>query len=123
MKINWLLCAGFLLALTCFSVFADPLNNWHWRNPLPNGNLPFGPHSLNSVIYTNGEFVAVGDIGVVCVSTNGTNWTESLTATTSDLQSVIFGQGLFVAAGTDGVIETSTNGTHWMIQNRALQIR
>ncbi len=106
-----------MLVSTCFSTFAGPLDNWHWRNPLPNGNLPFGPHPLNSVIYTNGEFVAVGDTGVVCLSTNGTNWTESLTATTSDLQSVIYGNGLFVAAGAGGVIETSANGTNWMIQN------
>jgi hypothetical protein len=117
MKTNWLLSAGFVLIFTYFSALADSLDNWHWRNPLPNGNLPFGPHSLNSVIYTNGEFIAVGDTGVVCLSTNGTNWTESLTATTINLNSIIYGNGLFVAAGADGIIETSTNGTNWVIQN------
>ncbi len=33
------------------------LANWHWRNPLPQGN------TLNCVSYGNGTFVAVGEFG------------------------------------------------------------
>jgi hypothetical protein len=33
---------------------SDALNDWHWRNPLPQGNSLFG------ITYGNGTFIAVG---------------------------------------------------------------
>ncbi len=48
---------------------ADPLDNWYWRNPLPQGN------DLGRIIYANGIFVAVGACGIILTSTDGTNWT------------------------------------------------
>ena len=38
---------------------ADPLDNWHWRNPLPQGN------HLSGISYGNGCYVAVGSHGSV----------------------------------------------------------
>ncbi len=49
---------------------ADPLDQWQWRNPLPNGN------ALEAVAYANGTFVAVGDGGEILSSPDGTNWTS-----------------------------------------------
>ena len=37
----------------------DSLADWHWRNPLPQGN------GLNGVTYGNGTFVVVGGSGTI----------------------------------------------------------
>jgi len=108
---------GFLasvLLCCCCDVFADSLDNWHWRNPLPNGNPQAGPHALYGVVFANGKFVGVGDGGTVSVSPDGTNWTESATATTNTLNAIIYGGGLFLAVGNGGSVETSTDGSNWV---------
>ena len=61
--------------LCSISVFADPLNNWHWRNPLPNGNPLPGAYNLYGIVFTNGQFFAVGAGGMEVSSPDGTNWT------------------------------------------------
>ena len=73
--------AGFLFC--CLNLFADPLDNWHWRNPLPDGNPQAGPHTLYGLVFANGIFVGVGDSGVVSISSDTTKWTEYATATTN----------------------------------------
>lgn len=93
-----------------------PLDNWSWRNPLPNGNPQSGPHTLNGVVFANGKFVAVGAFGVVSISTDSTNWIEGATATTNNLNGILFANSQFVAVGDDGVIETSADGTNWLLQ-------
>ncbi len=99
------------------SVLADPLDNWHWRNPLPNGNpIPYGG-DLNGIVFTNGQFFAVGANGVEATSPDGTNWTQWATATTNQLNDIIYGNGQFVAVGANGTVETSTTGTNWALQN------
>jgi hypothetical protein len=105
------------LLFCCFNVLADPLNNWHWRNPLPDGNPPLGAQALNGVIFTNGTFFAVGNAGVVATSLNSTNWTQNPTATSNQLNAIIFADGQFVAVGNSGTIETSADGTNWVLQN------
>lgn len=96
--------------------FGAALDNWSWRNPLPNGNPQVGPHTLYGIIFTNGSFVAVGDSGTVSISTDGTNWTESATATTNKLNGITYGNGLFLAVGDGGAVETSINGTNWVLR-------
>src|SRR5262245_32690496 len=44
------------------SLQADPLDEWTWRNPLPQG------HCLFAVAYGNNQFVAVGDAGTIIQS-------------------------------------------------------
>ena len=106
---------GFLFC--CSNLFADPLNNWHWRNPLPNGNPQFGAQTLNAIIFTNGTFFGVGNDGVVATSLDATNWAQSFTATSNQLNAIIFADGMFVAVGNSGTIETSADGTNWVLQN------
>jgi hypothetical protein len=117
MRINWLCLSGlgFLLNFCC--AFAAPLDNWHWRNPLPNGNPQAGPHLLNGIAFGAGKFVAVGASGVVSTSTDITNWIESATATTNDLKGIIYARGQFVAVGNGGAVETSGDGANWVQQN------
>jgi hypothetical protein len=106
---------GFLFS--CFNLLANPLNNWHWRNPLPNGNPPFPAQQLNDVIFTNGTFFAVGNSGVIATSVDATNWTQNITATTNQLNDIIFADRMFLAVGNSGTIETSADGTNWVLQN------
>ncbi|HTR43718.1 MAG TPA: hypothetical protein VMH87_19065 [Pseudomonadales bacterium] len=100
----------------CDNSSADPLNNWHWRNPLPNGNPQFGAQTLNDIIFTNGTFFAVGNFGVVDTSFDATNWTQTISATSNQLNSIICADGKFVAAGVNGTVETSADGTNWVLQ-------
>jgi hypothetical protein len=113
----------FALALGVFAFFlsfstalADPLNNWSWRNPLPNGNPPPSAQNLYGIVFTNGQFFAVGANGVEVTSTDGTNWTQRATATTNQLNDIIYGNGQFMAVGNNGAVETSANGTNWVVQ-------
>jgi hypothetical protein len=96
-------------------LFAAALDNWHWRNPLPNGNPQTGPHTLHGMVFANGQFIAVGDNGMASISPDGTNWTESATATTTSLNAIAFISGLFVAVGENGVVESSNDGANWVL--------
>src|SRR5580698_6763881 len=106
---GWLACCG--------NLSAGPLDNWHWRNPLPNGNPQFGAQALNSIIFTNGTFFGVGNSGVISTSSDTTNWTQTITATSNQLSSIIDAGGKFVAVGGNGTVETSPDGTNWVLQN------
>jgi hypothetical protein len=48
----------------------DPLDNWQWRNPLPQGNHLLG------VTYGDGTFVAVGNRGTILTSPDGETWAQ-----------------------------------------------
>jgi len=61
MKTHWLLKTGLGFALISFTALAAPLDNWHWRNPLPNSNPQSGPHTLNAIVFAKcGELDASG---------------------------------------------------------------
>ena len=95
----------------------NPLDNWVWRNPLPQGN------PLRGVAYGNNTFVAVGYVstfpkGTIVTSPDGTTWTAPASSTVPLLNAVAFGNGTFVAVGYDyssgnGAIVTSPDGTTW----------
>jgi len=89
----------------------DLLDNWQWRNPLPQGNL------LNGVTYGDGTFVAVGDCSTILTSPDGEEWTIKNSGTTYDLQRVTYGNGTFVAVGYNGAILTSPDGEAWNTVN------
>lgn len=118
MKLKRFLSTLSLLGLLCcgHTAFGDALDNWHWRNPVPNGNPQAEPHTLYGVTFANGIFVGVGDGGTVSISSNATNWTESATATTNKLNGIAYASGLFVAVGDGGAVETSTDGMHWVLR-------
>jgi hypothetical protein len=101
---------GFLLVLVAADVGAHPLDVWHWRNPLPQGN------SLNAIAYGNGLYVAVGAAGTVLTSADATNWTRRISGTFEQLNSITFGNNQFVAVGAFGAIVTSADGILWAPQ-------
>src|SRR5262245_37292578 len=97
---------GILLALAVvFSVRADPLDHWYLRRP------PHPTNVLNSVIYGNGLFVAVG--GEILTSPDGTVWSRQDPGTSNRLSRVAYGKGRFVAVGSPATAVMSTNGVVW----------
>ncbi len=70
-------------------------------------------NELRAIVYGNGEFVAVGDVGTILTSTNGTSWITQASGTTKELFGITWGNNLFVAVGDSGTLLTSTNGTTW----------
>jgi hypothetical protein len=105
--------AMFLAAIVvaCPSIsMAGPLDVWHWRNPLPQGN------DLNGVTFGNGTFVAVGNHGTILTSPDGINWIIRTSGTKNFLARVAFGNGIFVAVGSAGAILTSVDSVNWTTQ-------
>lgn len=91
---------------------ADPLDHWHLRNnPLPQG---IGI-DLHGVTWGNGTFMAVGDVGAIPTSPDGTTWSLRWTPQTFGLLSgVTWGNGTFVMVGwPSGMLLTSPDGTTW----------
>ena len=60
---------------------------------------------LESIIYNNGLFVAVG-VGVY-TSTDGINWTEKVGGFGEGLYSVAYGNGVYVLRGRNGELYNS----------------
>jgi hypothetical protein len=85
----------------------NPLDIWHSRNPLPQGN------TLNGVTYGNGIFVAVGQLGTLMTSHDGLEWQISTSGVDNNLSAVAFGNGMFAAIGNNGIILLSSDGVNW----------
>ena len=106
----------FMLALI-ISIFspgysnANPLENWHWRNPLPQGN------ALNSVTYGNGTYVAVGQSDRILTSPNGLAWTAVGLGALTMLTGITYANNTFVTIGESGIILSSPNGIVWTDRN------
>ena len=91
----------------------DPLDNWRWRNPKPQGN------TINGIEYGNGIFVAVGEGGTVLTSSDGGTWTLGNSKTYSDLNSIIYDNDVFVAVGGGYdfyIVLTSLDGITWTVR-------
>ncbi|PYJ80888.1 MAG: hypothetical protein DME22_22875, partial [Verrucomicrobia bacterium] len=69
--------ALFVIGLSlAFAALANPLDQWHWRSPLPQGN------GLKDVVFGEGLFVTVGEWGTVLTSADGRNWSMARTGET-----------------------------------------
>lgn len=107
-----LFIAYILVFLTSVS-FAGPLDVWHWRNPLPQGN------NLNGAAYGKGTYVAVGNTGTVVTSDDGINWVLRDSGISEDLLGVAFGKVfasdkyIFVTVSQHGAILKSDDGKVW----------
>src|ERR1044071_2335709 len=73
--------------------------------------------TLRAVAFSSDRFVAVGDGGIIVLSTNANNWLRQQSPTTSALYGLTFGGGRFVAVGDAGSVLKSTNGNDWLIAN------
>lgn len=88
------------------SLSADPLDTWHVRTSGTGLNL-------DAVTHASGTFVAVGQSGVILVSGDGTNWTQSASGVSTNLHGVSWGANRFVVVGDGGTILTSSNALIW----------
>lgn len=86
---------------------ADPLDQWHWCNPKPQGSV------LSSIAFGNNRFVAVGEGGTILTSADGIDWTGVDSPTTHSLSKIAFLNGEFFAVGEGSAIITSTDGLYW----------
>lgn len=80
--------------------------NWKYVDlPLPYGHL-------QSVIYGNGTFIAVGQYGTILSSEDGEHWFARSART--NLRNAAYGNGLFIGvSGDDRTIISSQNGISW----------
>ena len=68
------------------------------------------------VCYGNGKWVAVGNGGYMCVSTDGTTWGTPFTVETATWRGIIYVNNKFIAVGASGKVATSQDGTTWTTQ-------
>jgi hypothetical protein len=103
--------AGLVLFLGAVATQGNEvLTKWHWRNPLPQGN------TYHNLVFANGNFIALGELGTLLTSTDGTNWTTRDSGTTMDLRDCAYGGGEYVVVGDNGTVLTSTNLQSWTPQ-------
>lgn len=93
-----------------FQLSAAPLEQWHWRSPLPQGN------GLNNVVFANGRFIAVGELGTILVSSDGINWVRRESGVLDELRDCAYGNGRYVVVGDYGTVLTSTDALTWVPQ-------
>ena len=98
---------GLVFLLLATNTRADPLNQWTWRFPNPQG------YTLTAVTYGGGQFVAVGDMGTILTSINGCDWVIRTTGTFPFLRGVAYADGAYAAVGDGGVILISSNAITW----------
>jgi hypothetical protein len=61
----------------------------------------------------NGQWIAVGQNGLILTSPNGQTWTSRASGTTAWLNDVAHAGGRYFICGTQGTVLTSTNATDW----------
>jgi hypothetical protein len=72
---------------------------------------------LESVIFADGRFWAVGEAGTISSSVDGIVWTPSPAATDIDYYGLTQKGDLIIAVGDDGTILTSTDSQTWTRQS------
>jgi len=100
----------FLLFIQIFAAQAQI--DWTSRQLLPN-------IVLFDVAFGAGKYVAVGQSGMIRVSTDGINWNEqsSPVGKTRNLRRIVYANGFFVVVGDLGTVMTSTDGLNWYQHN------
>lgn len=69
--------------------------------------------TLNAVAFGAGQFVAVGEKGVILSSPDGRLWSPRASGSSVRLRGVTFGSGLFVAVGDEATVLLSHDGQQW----------
>jgi hypothetical protein len=72
--------------------------------------------NLRAVTFASGHFMALGNDGVILVSTNGVFWenrNSGLYRDGDNLRAVTYAHGTWIVTGNDGLILTSPDSYHW----------
>ncbi|MDP3071376.1 MAG: hypothetical protein Q8N18_13885 [Opitutaceae bacterium] len=75
--------------------------------------IPPGTRALSGVIFDRDVFTAVGDGGVILISTDTATWTAQPSGTTSNLQAIAAFNNTLVAVGTGGTILSQNELGAW----------
>ena len=108
---------GIVFTLTAAAVIGKAAitvgsSTWTWQNPLPQGD---GLNAISCPGATN--CFAVGDLGSILVTTNGTTWTTQSSPTTRTLRSISCPNSTTCyAVGDGGLILKTDDGTTWFQQ-------
>ena len=89
------------------------IDNPYWTptSPLP-GNL-----TLYNVYWDGAEFVAVGELGTILTSADGSTWTAQDAGLSVDLNDITKGGATYMAIGWGGVLLTSNDKVTWTAQS------
>jgi hypothetical protein len=83
-----------------------------------NAYSPDYNRTVNSIVYDNGKFVAVG-FGKIAYSTDGINWTEAtnnifnVSGVAQHIYGIAYGAGKYVAGGALHKLAYSADGANW----------
>lgn len=72
-----------------------------------------GQGSLNDVIWTGKQFVAVGDKGLMMTSNDGIKWTRAASPTKESMNRIIRAKDTYYIVGSNGLILTSKDMKTW----------
>jgi hypothetical protein len=89
---------------------ADPLDNWHVRNP----TVPLG--NYQTVAFANGTFVTYNVAGSIITSTDGTNWRANLVGW-GNPSCLNIANGRFYLGFGYGNMLSSSDGVNWTVIN------
>ncbi len=67
-------------------------------------------------MFVNGHYLALGELGTILTSADGTNWVAQPSATTVELNDCAYGAGKYVVVGDFGTVLTSPDATNWTAQ-------
>jgi len=67
-------------------------------------------------VYLNGAYLALGELGTILLSNDGTNWARLSPGTIFNLKDCAYGNGKYVVVGDFGTVLTSTDAVLWTPQ-------
>jgi|GEM_PF-2038184 len=100
--------AGTVSSLPAKLIVKTALDQWLIRA------TPANVRNLNAITYGNGQFIAVGESGIILSSPDGEKWTARASTITNNLNGILYGNGRFVAVGDLGAIVNSEDGLNWV---------
>ena len=76
-------------------------------------SLPLNYGPMQTITYAQGQFVALGQLNMALISSDGLVWQPESSAATNNLRSLTFGNGVYVAVGDRGALVTSSDAMTW----------
>ena len=84
-------------------------DNWQLQAPLPASG-----HSLNAIAHNGSQWIAVGEEGEICTSSDAVSWTRRISPLSSSLNAIAWDGATLTAVGENGGIVTSSDGVNWI---------
>lgn len=75
-----------------------------------------------NAVFSNKQFVVVGQNGTIAISSNGATWTRVESGTTENLHEIVVAKNKFVAVGNKGTIVLSDDGKVWTVLKDAVPL-